>query len=104
MKGDRSMENFVNIEETRQNKNVSMYDIEQAIMNCWQVVDDINILVKRIEDGIDCPSIEDITQVIKAISVLYELKFNALFNTYEEVLQLEKPRKCCESCKQGECK
>ena len=51
------------------------FDLEQDIMNCWNIVDDINLLVRQ-------QAVNE--ETIKAISVLYQQKFEGLWATFEE--------------------
>jgi hypothetical protein len=51
------------------------FDLEQDIMNCWNVVEDLNMLLKS--DGYD-------NDDIQAVSRLYQKKFEALWATFED--------------------
>jgi len=54
------------------------FDLEQDIMNCWSVCDDLNMLLKS--NGYDNSDIE-------AISRVYQRKFEALWQTFEDCIQ-----------------
>lgn len=49
------------------------FDLEQQILECWRVTDDISLFVKQ------QASAED----LNALSTYYEQKFNQLWNTFE---------------------
>jgi hypothetical protein len=53
------------------------FDLEQEIMQCWNVVDDLKMLVET--DTVSVQSIE-------AIRTLYAIKFEQLFATFEELV------------------
>ena len=51
------------------------FDLEQDIMNCWNVVDDMKMLMQQ--DAVN-------TETIQAITTLYQQKFEALWATFED--------------------
>lgn len=66
-------------------KTMKMYDLENQIMTCWNVTDDINSLYKHYGD-------KDMTQdqvanILLGLKELYDIKFESLFATYEEALK-----------------
>jgi len=50
------------------------FDLEQNIMHCWHVVDDLDLIVER-----DNVSIE----TVRAISTLYKQRFECLWENFE---------------------
>jgi len=54
------------------------FDLEQDIMNCWSVVDDLKMLLES--DGYD-------NDDIKAVARLYTKKFEVLWATFEECIR-----------------
>lgn len=57
------------------------FDFEQEIMHCWSVTDDIKAFAAR----------EDITaDQWTALAQVYEVKFNVLFDTFEQLLKEKK--------------
>lgn len=54
------------------------FDLEQDIMNCWGVVDDLKMLLNS--EGYDNEDIE-------AVARLYQRKFEALWITFEECIR-----------------
>ena len=54
------------------------FDFEQEIMHCWAVTDDIKSFAAR----------EDITvEHWQALARVYEVKFNMLFESFEQMTQ-----------------
>ena len=58
-------------------KKFDRFDLEQGIMQCWNMVDDINLLVKR---GAPVEDFEGVTR-------LYQHKFEELFALFENGIQ-----------------
>jgi len=57
------------------------FDFEQEIMHCWSVTDDIKAFAAR----------EDVTtEQWQALAQVYEVKFNVLFDTFEQLLKEKK--------------
>jgi hypothetical protein len=56
-----------------EDKKFDRFDLEQGIMQCWNVVDDVRLLVKR------GASLEDFDGVAR----LYQHKFEELFAQFE---------------------
>ena len=56
------------------------FDLEQSIMQCWNMIDDVKLLVKR-----DAPS-ED----FDGVATLYQHKFEELFSKFEDGIHLGK--------------
>ena len=62
----------------------TVYDLEQQIMECWRVTDDMKILTEEVMEG-DF-SKDQICNVLIGLEQLYAIKFNKLFRTYEKHL------------------
>lgn len=60
------------------------FNLEEKIMNCWQVVDDL----KTVYHSEKLYKNEDEMQnVLLGMFTLYQLKFEELFDTYEKLIQ-----------------
>ena len=55
------------------------FDLEQEIMDCWGVVDNINIIYETYGD-MD----SELANVLLGLKTLYHLKFDRLFSTFED--------------------
>jgi len=55
------------------------FELEQAIMNCWHVVDDIKTVTGRVGRM----SQDELMNVLIGLSTLYQLKFEDLFGEFE---------------------
>jgi len=61
-------------------KEKSRFDLEQEIMGCWNVVDELKLLV----DKWDSITEDDKLNIIIGMASLYQLKFDIMFNTFED--------------------
>lgn len=56
------------------------FELEQSIMNCWHVVDDI----KTVTNHAERLSKDDLLNTLIGLSTLYQLKFEDLFGEFEK--------------------
>lgn len=50
-----------------------VYDLEQAMLDCWSVVDDLKLLYANVLDNQDM-TLDEISNVLLGLSSLYEMK------------------------------
>jgi hypothetical protein len=62
---------------------IDRFTLEQDIMECWGVVDDIKVLTGNSSLMNDPQRMDN---ALNAITVLYQLKFEKLFNTFETLV------------------
>ena len=65
---------------TTETKTRDRFDLEQEILECWKVTNDINMLV---EQGASVESFETLANY-------YELKFDRLWDTFELMVREKK--------------
>ncbi|MDA8977384.1 hypothetical protein N9104_02190 [Pseudomonadales bacterium] len=70
------------------------FDLEAAIMNCWNVVDDTKLMAEMIVDtdmykGLDPKHQDQLSNQLTGIGDLYELRFQKLWNTFRQVNKLD---------------
>lgn len=69
----------------------AIFDLEQNIMECWKVIDDVDMVTKHFVDDSEwaehfSPQATDaIMNKYFAIKQLYELRFQRLWRDFEEV-------------------
>ena len=69
---------------------MKIFDLEQQMMECWKVTDDIELVTKYFVDdpkwdGMS-PELQDaIVNKYFAIKDLYEIKFENMWHTFEDV-------------------
>lgn len=61
-------------------KQKDRFDLEQEILGAWHMVSDLKVLL----DNWDKTNEDGRQNIIIGLISLYELKFEALFNTFEE--------------------
>jgi hypothetical protein len=63
---------------------MNAYDLEQQIMECWRITDDISMLTEETLEG-DLTK-DKIINVLTGLEQLYAIRFNKLFRTYEQLV------------------
>lgn len=66
---------------------MKLYDLEQPIMDCWSVCNDLETVFKQIGDGEREPTHDEMMNALMGIQQLYQWKFEQLFFTYEQILK-----------------
>ena len=61
------------------------FDLEQGILKCWNVTDDIDMVYRKVMDNPDELNVDEISNLLLGIKSLYDLKFDELFNTFEQL-------------------
>lgn len=61
------------------------FDMEQEILDCWHVTDDIDVLMEAVMEK-DL-STDNIVNVLLGMKDLYHLKFQRLFDTFEQCIK-----------------
>lgn len=67
-----------------------IFDLEQQIMQCWNVVDDIKMVYHHLGDhprftGLDPKAEDEMMNLLLGMQAMYSLKFENLFATFEDV-------------------
>lgn len=64
------------------------FDLEQQIMECWNVTTDLKRVTEYLLDAPLEPNREDkIANMLLGMEALYEVKFNKCFATFEKLLK-----------------
>jgi hypothetical protein len=69
------------------------FDLEQQILDCWKIVDDINLLGKNVLEGkIEGGSLthDEISNYLLGLESIYELKFQQMFDTFGSLITKKK--------------
>jgi len=65
-------------------KSPDRFDLEQQILDCWRVVDDL----KTLGDVYDREHTDDqVLNILIGVTELYDQKFNKLFETFETCIK-----------------
>ena len=62
-------------------KTYKWYDMEQCILKCWEITDDLQLVAEAHEDN------DEICNKILGLKYVYEMRLNKLWTTYEEALK-----------------
>ena len=65
-------------------------DLEQHIMECWQMVDDVKLLYEQVLDNDLHKDQDKLANALLGLYTIYEMKFDRAFNTYEKTLKAKK--------------
>jgi len=68
--------------ETNRNR----FDLEQDIMNCWSVVDDIKELSRCKMDRREMTE-DEVNNYLLGLETIYQVKFERLFETFEMLIR-----------------
>ena len=61
------------------------FDLEQHIMKCWNVTEDINLLNYNVLEK--DMSRDEISNFLLGLKTIYECKFNDLFDNFSELIE-----------------
>ena len=61
------------------------FDLEQDIMRCWGITDDIDMLYRNVMEK-DMSS-DDLANCLLGLKVLYNMKFETLFSDFEQLIK-----------------
>jgi hypothetical protein len=64
-----------------------LYDLEQMIMDCWHVCDDLQVVFRQIGDGERDPTQDELMNALMGMQQVYQWKFEQLFYKYERVIE-----------------
>jgi len=64
------------------------FDLEQHIMNCWRVTDDLDLVATMIsETNMEAEDQDKYMNILIGMKELYNARFNAMFKTFEDMIQ-----------------
>lgn len=62
-----------------------IHTLEEKIMDCWGVCEDINVVWTEHSDGEKPMSEDELANVLLGMETLYNLKFQRLWRSFEEL-------------------
>jgi hypothetical protein len=69
------------------------FDLEQQIMGCWNIIEDIKLLDKNVLEGkIEGGEMtqDEISNYLLGLQSIYDLKFTQLFDTFSTLVNSRK--------------
>jgi len=67
-----------------------LHEMEKMIMDCWHVVDDLEVVFRQIGDGEREPTHDEMMNTLMGMHQLYHWKFEQLFDKYEDCIKARK--------------
>lgn len=64
------------------------FDLEQNIMKCWNITDDIDLVYKNVMES--DMSTDDIANALLGLKTLYDMRFEELFNNFDTMIHERK--------------
>ena len=61
------------------------FDLEQNIMKCWNVTEDIELLNKNVLEK--DMSVDNISNFLLGLKTIYDAKFEELFDNFSKLIQ-----------------
>jgi hypothetical protein len=65
---------------------MKQFDLEQQIMSCWNIVDDLDVLLEEVCEG-EPMTTDRMANIVLGMKEMYDIKFNKLFRTFEDFLK-----------------
>jgi len=62
-----------------------IFDLEQSIMKCWNVVDDIDLVYKNVMDRQRPFTEDELANILLGMKQLYHLRFEECFSQFEDM-------------------
>lgn len=67
------------------NKIDSIFDLEQSILQCWNVCDDLDLLYSQTMERSTPFTQDEMANILLGMKSLYHLKFEKCFSEFEDV-------------------
>ena len=64
---------------------LNRFELEQYIFHAWQITDDLQLLLDNVSE--DALSPDDLQNALLGLKVLYQLKFEKLFSSFEACIK-----------------
>ena len=64
-----------------------LHDLEEKIMDCWSICNDLETVYQQIGDGECEPTTTELMNALMGMQQLYQWKFKQLLNKYEDVIE-----------------
>lgn len=67
---------------------VSRFDLEQGIMNCWSIVEDVEDVAELVEniEGLKPEKQDEVVNLLLGIAALYKHRFEKTFGIFEDLI------------------
>lgn len=65
---------------------MTRFDLEQQILNCWNMVEDVKALNAHLMDHREMTQ-DEISNYLLGLETIYNVKFEQLFSMYERMVE-----------------
>jgi hypothetical protein len=70
-------------------KEITYFDLEQKIMEAWNLTNDLSLLLKRLEYMDE----DQVTSAVHGLQIFADMRFNDLWDTFEQCLSNQRANK-----------
>lgn len=67
------------------------FELEEKIMQAWHVTSDVELIYRKVTD--EGLSGDELSSALLGILTIYNLRFNDLFDTFEQMIKEERPKR-----------
>lgn len=65
---------------------IDRFQLEQEILQCWYVVEELDLLLAQCEKIEDAEVADHIMNIVLGIRVISEMRFQKMFSTFEDLV------------------
>jgi len=76
-----SMEKSSTARDQSETTSTRRFDLEERIMHCWGIVDDLDYIAELVEDN------DQVSNLVLGLKSLYQAKFEKLWETFENSIK-----------------
>ena len=66
---------------------MTQFDLEQQILACWSIIEDIKLLNSKLQDEPGSMPHDEVANYLLGLETIYDIKFGSLFNTFEKMIK-----------------
>ena len=67
------------------------FDLEQDIMNCWGITDDLQQLLRLVDEGyydsLSPSDTDELANILMGLKHVYHMKFDKMFSTFKDCIE-----------------
>ena len=67
------------------------FDLEQDMMNCWGITDDLQQLLELVDagkyDSLSPSDTDELANILMGLKTVYEMKFEKMFDTFKHCIE-----------------
>lgn len=67
------------------------FDLEQDMMNCWGITDDIQQLLELVDagryDSLSPSDTDELANILMGLKTVYEMRFGKMFDTFKDCIE-----------------